>query len=400
MAKNYDVIVVGGGPGGSTCAALLGRAGKSVVLLEKAHFPRDKTCGDAISGSLRVQKSMNIIEKMKEAPHAEITGVEFSSPEGVMLDIPFGNPGFCCRRYVYDNLVFQEALNSADVIQDFEVTALLREGEKVIGIKGKHKDGEEEEITAKLVVGADGAYSVVAQQTGCLDLDERHTITAVRAYYKGVKNLRGMIELHFVNEILPGYFWIFPVEDGLANVGVGMVDSFMKKKKQNMPSAMMKIIKENPVFKERFEGAVMQPGSLKGWRLPVGSKRRKMHGDGFMLVGDAAALIDPFTGEGIANSMASGEIAANWAVKALDANDVSAGFLKGYEDAVWAELGAKMKTSYRLQKIGNIKFLTNMIIKKAARSEQIRNSLKSMVEDVENRNNIVNPVFYLKLLLA
>ncbi|MBS3054306.1 MAG: NAD(P)/FAD-dependent oxidoreductase [Candidatus Aenigmarchaeota archaeon] len=400
MAKNYDVVVVGGGPGGSTCAALLGKAGKTVVLLEKARFPRDKTCGDAISGSLRVQKSLNIIEKLKEQTHAEINGVEFSSPEGVILDIPFASPGFCCKRFIYDNIVFQEALNNADVIQEFEVSELLKQDGRIVGVKGRHKDGREEEIYAKLVVGADGAYSVVAQQTGCLDLDERHTITAVRAYYRGVKNLRGMIELHFVDEILPGYFWIFPVGDGVANVGVGMVDSFMKKKKQNMPNAMMKIIKENAIFKQRFEVAELQPGSLKGWRLPVGSKRRTMHGDGFVLVGDAAALIDPFTGEGIANSMVSGEIAAEWAIKALEAGNFSGEFLQGYEDAVWQELGAKMKASYRLQKIGNIKFLTNMIIKKAARSEQIRNSLKSMVEDIEHRNNIINPAFYLKLLLA
>src|SRR3989344_393802 len=278
MAKNYDVVVVGGGPGGSTCAALLGKAGKTVVLLEKARFPRDKTCGDAISGSLRVQKSLNIIEKLKEQTHAEINGVEFSSPEGVILDIPFASPGFCCKRFIYDNIVFQEALNNAD--------------------------------------------------------------------------------------------------------------------------AMMKIIKENAIFKQRFEVAELQPGSLKGWRLPVGSKRRTMHGDGFVLVGDAAALIDPFTGEGIANSMVSGEIAAEWAIKALEAGNFSGEFLQGYEDAEWQELGAKMKASYRLQKIGNIKFLTNMIIKKAARSEQIRNSLKSMVEDIEHRNNIINPAFYLKLLLA
>lgn len=400
MAKNYDVIVVGGGPGGSTCASILGKEGKSVLLLEKARFPRDKTCGDAISGSLRVQKDMGLIEKIKAADHAQIMGVEFSSPEGVVLDIPFENGGFCCRRYVYDNIVFQEALNHADVIQEFTVISLKMENGKVTGIVGKHKDGAEEQMDAKLVIGADGAYSVVAQETGCHDLDDRHTITAVRAYYNNVKGLKGFIELHFVNEILPGYFWIFPLENGMCNVGVGMVDKDMKKKKLNMTSSMFEIIKNNPLFKERFEGAEMLPQSVKGWRLPVGSKRRKMHGDGFMLVGDAAGLIDPFTGEGIANSMLSGQKAAEWAVKALNSNDFSAEFLKGYEDDVWDHIGPKMKTSYKLQRIGSIKFLTNLVIRKAARSNQIRASLKSMVDDIEERKNLVNPAFYLKLLLA
>ena len=396
---DYDVIVVGGGPGGSTCAALLGRAGKKVLLLDKAHFPRDKTCGDALSGSLRVQKDMGITEKIRNVQHAVINGVEFSSPEGVVVDIPFESNGFCSPRYVYDNIVFEEALKSADVMQNFEVTGLLKEDEQVVGVTGT-KDNERKEIRAKLVIGADGAFSVVARETGCHDLDPKHTITAVRAYYTGVKDVTDKIELHFVNEILPGYFWIFPVGGGRCNVGVGMVDDIMMRKKLQMPSSMMKIINENPLFIERFAGATMEKGSLKGWRLPIGSKRRKMHGDGFVLVGDAAGLIDPFTGEGISNATVSGEIAANWAIKAINAQNFSASFLKGYADEVWTFLGPKMKTSYRLQRIGRIKFLTNLIFRKAARSRHIMESLKSMVDNMEQRNNIINPMFYIRLLLA
>ena len=396
---DYDVIVVGGGPGGSTCAALLGRAGKKVLLLDKAHFPRDKTCGDALSGSLRVQKDMGITEKIRNVQHAVINGVEFSSPEGVVVDIPFESNGFCSPRYVYDNIVFEEALKSADVMQNFEVTGLLKEDEQVVGVTGT-KDNERKEIRAKLVIGADGAFSLVARETGCHDLDPKHTITAVRAYYTGVKNVTDKIELHFVNEILPGYFWIFPVGGGMCNVGVGMVDDIMMRKKLQMPSSMMKIINENPLFIERFAGATMEKGSLKGWRLPIGSKRRKMHGDGFVLVGDAAGLIDPFTGEGISNATVSGEIAANWAIKALNAQNFTSSFLKGYADEVWAFLGPKMKTSYRLQRIGRIKFLTNLIFRKAARSRHIMESLKCMVDNMEQRNNIINPMFYIRLLLA
>ncbi|MBI4014545.1 MAG: geranylgeranyl reductase family protein [Candidatus Aenigmarchaeota archaeon] len=396
----YDIVIVGGGPGGSTCAALLGKAGKKVLLLDKAHFPRDKTCGDALSGSLRVQKDMGITEKIRDVQHAVINGVEFSSPEGVVVDIPFESNGFCCPRYVYDNLVFREALASVDVIQNFEVTSLLREGSRVVGVSGNGADGGMKEIRAKLVIGADGAFSLVARETGCHDLDPKHTITAVRAYYTGVAGVADKIELHFVNEILPGYFWIFPVGNGRCNVGVGMVDDIMMKKKLQMPSSMMKIINENPLFRERFSGATMEKGSLKGWRLPIGSKRRKMHGDGFVLVGDAAGLIDPFTGEGISNATVSGEIAANWAIKALDAQNFSSSFLKGYADEVWTFLGPKMKTSYRLQRIGRIKFLTNLIFRKAARSRHVMDSLKSMVDNMDQRNNIINPLFYLRLLLA
>jgi flavin-dependent dehydrogenase len=181
MMPEYDVIVVGAGPSGSACAAFLGKAGRKVLLLDKAGFPRDKTCGDAISGSLKTQEELNLTPAVKKNPHAEIRRVVFSAPNGKELDVKFHGVGYTCRRQVYDNIIFRKAKKVSDVLENFKVTGLIREKGYVKGVVGEHK-GKKKRFKADIVVGADGAHSVVAKENGLLDLDPKHTITAVRSY--------------------------------------------------------------------------------------------------------------------------------------------------------------------------------------------------------------------------
>ncbi|VVC02716.1 FAD binding domain protein [Candidatus Burarchaeum australiense] len=133
---SYDVIIAGAGPGGSSCAALLGRKGHKVLLLDKAKFPREKTCGDAVSGkSLRVLRELGIDKEIEKVPHAPIRGVVFSSPKGVVVDIPFRGknlpgekePGYCCKREIMDNLFFTNAKKTKGVtaLEEFQITDVL-----------------------------------------------------------------------------------------------------------------------------------------------------------------------------------------------------------------------------------------------------------------------------------
>ncbi len=407
MAETFDVIIVGGGPGGSSCAAFLGKAGKKALLLEKAQYPRDKTCGDAISGkTMRVLGELDLIPEIEKNPHAVIRGVTFSSPKGQAVQIPFperpdqGAPGYCVRRLVFDNIVFQNAKKYADVREKHMVTELLQENGFVIGVKAKDlATGQEKKFRAKAVIGADGSQSLVAGKLGLLDTPDEHHCTALRLYYKNVKDLTDNIELHFVNSVLPGYFWIFPLENGMANVGIGMVTKDMKQHKINLKQIMFEAIANDPLFKKRFEGAEAV-GPVMGWTLPFGSHHRKNYGNGFLLVGDAASLIDPFTGEGIGNAMTSGWIAAQTLVKALDAGDVSEAFLKQYDEALWKEIGAELDTSYKLQKVGRIKWLLNLVIGKAATRPKVRETISSMLGSEQAKKEFMGPLFYLRLLLS
>lgn len=400
--ENYDVIVVGGGPGGSTTAALLGKKGRKVLLLEKAAFPRDKTCGDAISGkSMRVLRELGLNREVEKNPHGKISGVIFSSPNGKSVQIDFpqssdrGAPGYCCRREIFDNMLFQHAKKYATVMENTAVAEMLVENGAVVGVKTQSG----QEFRAKVVVGADGAQSVVARKTGAVEIPKEHHCTALRVYYKNIKNLTPNIELHFVNSILPGYFWIFPLEDGIANVGIGMVTKDMQDKKINIQKSMFDAIQNDPLFKDRFAGAETM-GPVKGWTLPFGSYHRKPYGNGYVLVGDAASLIDPFTGEGIGNAMTSGLIASQVIDEALSAGDVSEKKLREYDERLWHEIGDELKTSKSLQNMGKHKLLLNLVVGKAASSPRVREQISGMLSNEKSKKQFTGPLFYLKLLFS
>ena len=404
MANEYDVIIVGAGPAGSTCAMFLGREGNKVLLIDKAKFPRDKTCGDACSGkSVGVLRELGLLPEIEKAAHGKIFGVIFSSPNGTVLEVPGKDAkasGFVCRREVLDNIIFKGAKKYANTLEEFTVTDLLREGNQVVGVTGIDKDGKQQQFHAKIVVGADGAASTVAQKVGVFELDGKHHCTAVRGYYDGVTGMKEMIEIHFTKTVLPGYLWIFPYEDGTANVGVGMLTDDIRKHKINLKELMEREIKENPIFKERFANA--KPiTEVKGWNLPLGSKIRKhIAGDGWVLLGDSASLIDPFSGEGMGNAMTSAKIAFRTISRALRLGAYTEKILHEYEEELKRELKDEMSMSYSLQRLGKHQTLLNLVVGKAMKNAEMREMISTMVVSEEAKKGFVSPLFWLRVLFT
>ena len=409
MVEQFDAIVVGAGPGGATTSTLLARQGKKVLVLDQSDWPRDKICGDGISGkSMDAIKELGLEDKLRANESLGSWGVTFSGPYGDEVSIPFGKqiagkiaPGFVCTREVFDKVLFDASVESgADVRIKTTVTNLLKEGNKVVGVRYKTPEKQVREARAPIVIGADGAYSVVARELGMDQLDEKHYVAAVRAYFEGVSGFSdgNFIELHFVDEVIPGYFWIFPLGNGKANVGVGMLSSEIKKRDVKLKPLLDEMIKL-PKFAERFKDA-KQMTPTKGWGLPVGSKPRTMSGDGWMLIGDAASLIDPFTGEGIGNAMVTGMMAAEWIDKAEKANDYSAAFFATYEKEVLDLLTNEFRLSHMLQKLGRWKWLLNTVIAKASRSTELADAISCMFDDLSERKKLLTPGFYWRVLTA
>ena len=425
-APDFDVIIVGAGPGGSTAAAHLARRGRRVLLLDKSRFPRDKVCGDAISGkSVDALKRLGIMDQMLEATAADRAvgswGVTFGGPYGAEASIPLAKskqraasgdgalpdpPAFIATRLVFDQIVFEAAVQSgATIWQEAAVKRLLRDGEQVVGVQVA-VDGEEREVRAPLVIGADGAYSVVARELaaagvgGMEQLVERHYCAGLRAYYTGVTGFReaDYLEVHFVDEAMPGYFWIFPLPEGGANVGVGMLASEVKKRDVKLKPLLDWLV-AHPRFAHRFAHAE-RVGPVKGFGLPLGSKPRTLAGNGWLLVGDAGSLIDPFSGEGIGNAMVSAEKAAEWADRALAAQDFSERFLKGYGKDVLDYLGSELRLSYTMQKLGRWKWLLEKVVHKADTSPGVAHAISVMFDDEAERKKLANPLFYLKALTS
>lgn len=219
---HYDVIVVGAGPAGSTCAALLARQNARVLLIDKAQFPRDKTCGDFISARLKTNlEQLRLLPPLSGIAHAPVNDILFSHPKSGSFTLTRRPAsGFICKREDFDIHLFQEAKNSVEVLENTSVKRLLFEGDRVIGIQT-----DSQSYRSKILVGADGANGIVAKALGVETFDQDHNAVAIRSYYTNIKGVTETAELHFLDEVQPGYFWIFPlnIETGEANVGLGIL---------------------------------------------------------------------------------------------------------------------------------------------------------------------------------
>lgn len=404
MHYDYDVIIVGGGPAGSACALYAEQHGLRVLLVDKATFPRDKICGDAISGkSVVYLRELGLLDALHSQPQVRANGVTFSSPDGNLATIAFTPPntdresfGYVCRREVFDNILFQAAKQRVETREGFNVTDLLVENGQVRGVNGRNGTADQR-LTAKVVVGADGYNSVVLRKMGLYEHDPAHWVVATRAYYRGVTEVTDAIEIHFVKDILPGYFWIFPLEDGLVNVGIGMRHDELKKRGISLRQAHVAAT-EAPFFQRRFRNAELL-GGIVGWNLPVGSKERRAHGNGFLLLGDAAGLIDPFSGEGIGNAMCSGKIAAEVLATVCASDDFSDAALAAYQQQLWQRLGPELRMSYTLQRLGRFRPLLNLIVSRAARRAEVREWISMMMAGTAPKETLKSPLTYLRLLL-
>lgn len=412
---NTDVCILGAGPGGAAAALFLAKEGIPCVIVDKAIFPRDKVCGDALSG--KVVEILNrydrkLVERLSnDSIQLNCWGVTFVAPNLEELSIPFRNkpkdpekareiaPGFISKRVDFDNFMVEELKKhgSIQLIQGVDIDKFER---KEGGFSLQDKDGNHH-IQAKLVIDASGAHSQFAKKIGGLEVEKEHHCAGLRWYYEGVEGMKegNYIELHFLKDFLPGYFWIFPLANGQCNVGVGMRSDYVSKKRINLKQELQDIIQKYPQLRERFKNA-KPVDDIRGYGLPLGSKQRKISGDNYMLVGDAASLIDPFTGEGIGNAILSGYTAAQQAKTAIEGKDFSSAGLKDYDLAIYRRLGGELKLSYRMQRLVKYPWLFNFVVRKANRNKTLRETIMVMFEDIDLRDRLRKPSFYFKLLFS
>ena len=403
----YDVIIVGGGPAGATAALYADRMGLNSIVLDKAIFPRDKVCGDALSGkTVGIMRELGLTDGLDLLEGSEINRITFGSPNHSQFNVYLKDSkntrhitkGYVITRQVFDNYLFQKADEVVETRQGFSVKDIIYDNGTITGVKGKNKDGEIENIYAPLVMGCDGANSIISRKLGLYKMDINNTAVAIRCYYEGIEGLTDQIELHYVSEVKPGYFWLFPAGEGKANIGIGLYKSDAKKEKRSLEQIMNEII-ASQYFNDRFQNAYPTE-KPKGWNLPMGSIHRENHGDGFLLLGDAAGLVDPFTGEGIGNAMVAAKYAMQVALKAKTLNNYTSETLREYDTLVWDELGGELATSTKLQKLARSSFLLNFVIKRAARSKEVQEIISGMLSNEIARDELSDPSFYFKILFA
>lgn len=336
----YDVIVVGAGPAGSTTARYAAKNGARVLLLEKDRevgVPVRCAEGVGAKGILRV---LDYVDPKWIA--ATITGFRLVAPNGTAVDARWGDSGYCLDRRVFDyELANMAAKEGAEVVTKAYVTGLLKDDNgKVIGVKVKHM-GVDMDVRAGVVVGADGVESRIGRWAGYNTFTKMIDMESCAQFTMADLDIdQDTCEFIFSTKKVPGgYIWIFPKGNRTANVGIGISGDYSGKR------SALSFLKD--FVEERFPGKPVLSTLCGG--VPCAMTRKKISGDGFMLVGDAAHQVNPISGGGIVSGMYAGMLAGKTAGTAARERDFSAKRLSEYDREWHSTIGKDHERFYRIK---------------------------------------------------
>jgi menaquinone-9 beta-reductase len=353
--RRCDVLVVGGGPSGAAAAYWLALAGVDVLVLEKKHFPREKTCGDGLTPrSVRQLEDMGLADDL--AGHHRYEGLRaLAFGRELRLQWPstreFGRYGYVITRAELDQLVAGRAEKAgATLWQGAEAVAPLHGvasgGGACGGAVVLDKDtGERVAVKARYVVVADGANSRFGRALGTARDKGLPLGMAIRGYFSSPRHDESWIESHLdirdrAGKVVPGYGWIFPLGDGRVNVGIGLLSTFDQWKQVNTSHLLDAFVGYAPASWGISPETSCGPPT--GGKLPMSLSVGPHVGPDWLLVGDAGGAINPFNGEGIAYAYETGRMAARAIGSALAGRGAEA--LGTYD----AELAASYAQYYRV----------------------------------------------------
>lgn len=341
--EEWDVVVVGGGPGGSMAAREAARAGLQVLMIEKRQeIGAPVRCGEGIA---RVWLDEVGIPPDRGWISHEVKGARIVAPNGQFVDLTeaqAGNEtGYVVHRDRFDRALAEQAVRAgAKTLLKCAATAVIKDDEgRVVGVRAKHWD-RELELRAPVVVAADGFESKLGRWAGIdTSLATKDINTCMQYELVGIDIDADFNEFHLGAQAPGGYIWIFNKSDDSANVGIG-VNLSMIEGRAATKGCLDRFIERHPRLSkgqnvETVSGAVSVC-------FPIDSTTA----DGIMLVGDAGRMIDPITGGGVANACKSGMVAGRVAKECHDAGDFSREFLQRYEKGWRAECEEQLIRNY------------------------------------------------------
>ncbi|MEE2708809.1 MAG: NAD(P)/FAD-dependent oxidoreductase [Gemmatimonadota bacterium] len=336
--ESFDVVVVGGGPGGAMAAWAAAENGMDVLMIEKdREIGLPVRCAEGI-GADAVHRYLD------PDPHwisAKIEGVRLYAPSGDSLEFTEEGLGYVLERRVFDRELANRAGKAgAEVRVSTCATGLEFDSDRPCGVKVLTR-GCESTVRCKVVIAADGVESRVARWAGIKTLIALRDLEVTTQYLlDNVKTDKGYCEFFLGNEVAPGgYAWIFPKTEDTANVGIGVSGRYTRRRSSTDYL--------HTIIEQRFPNST--PLAMVVGSVPVAATLEEIVGDGIMVVGDAAHQVNPVSGGGIATAMTAGEIAGRVCAKAIKDGDVSKKRLQRYRKE-WDDVyGNHQKRVYRVK---------------------------------------------------
>ena len=341
MTERWDAVVVGGGPAGATTALLLARAGASVLLLDRATFPRDKPCSEYLSPAATTileRLGDGILATVEGVTHARLYGMKVIAPSGATACGRFiGGPrpySFAMPRTTFDTILLAAAARAGVRVREgVFVEDLVWEGGRVAGVVTRSSHGPQRATSrSRVVVGADGLRSVVARRLGLVRRSPPERI-AFTAHVADVAGVDGVGELHVSDR---GYVGLGPVGGGITTVALVLPARDVRASGRDYRRDFFTELERFPGLAGRFDPGRLVRGVLATGPFAQWSRRAAAPGGGALLVGDAADFFDPFTGQGIHAALRGAELAAATLIPALAQGagaTIPAASLRAYERA-------------------------------------------------------------------
>jgi len=341
----YDVVVVGSGPAGSVTARFAAESGAKVLIIERRQeVGVPVLCGEGISRKIDEWDMLD----GKRWIAGKMEGARIYSPDGTMVklsaDVAGNETGYVIYRDIFDQELARQAIKAgAKIMMNTTVVGLLKDKDKIKGLKANHFD-EEIEIEADIVVGADGVESKIGQWGGIdTTLKTKDLETCAQYTLTGLDCKDAYCDFYLGKEIAPGgYIWVFPKGKDVANVGIGVLASHSE---AGMAKKLLDdFINNHPELKKG------EPIRFLAGAVPVANPVDTVRNN-LILVGDAARHVDPITGGGLTHCLEGGKIAGEVIGKAVKTKDFSEDFLSEYEKRWKEAFGKKIKRNYLVKEI-------------------------------------------------
>lgn len=351
MDKEYDAIIIGAGPAGSTMARVLAQQGKDILVIDKRkEIGNPVRCGEGLGQREVVKQGLDL---PKEVISTEIRGAKIVAPNGKSIIWKSNDTtGWVLERKMFDKWLAELAIcKGAEIHAYTRAIDLVKKNGKINGVKVEKYGKDAYDIIAPLIVSAEGMEAHIAKKVGFRTVHNLYDVDTCYQYEMQPYQHENLIELYFGNEIAPrGYVWIFPKKDKKANVGIGIGGNLQNwMKKSGINGADPKILLDKFIDNNSLKNAstLLDFGGI----ISIGAPLDKFVDNNFMVIGTAAKQVDPIHGGGIALAMEAGVIAAGIANKAIEKNDFSKNALFEYEKIWRTGPGEKVKKRLLLRKV-------------------------------------------------
>ncbi len=402
-----EVIIVGGGPAGSSTGYFLAQMGVDVTILDRARFPRDKVCSEYLSPEAsRILSTMGVLGQIQAAPTAKLTGMMVRTPRGHELRGHFASDhgfrgysdhGIAIRRTILDEILLRRAASAgARVLEGLKVTDLERSAAgPVEGVRVTDAGGATRSLRAKMIVGADGLRSVVARRLGLMRSGGWPQRIAIATHYRGIEGVGDVGEIHVDRG---GYFGMANVGDGMTNVALVVPTSRAGEIAGDRTGFLEDWIHDRPQLAPRFRSA--ERVTAVRTTGPFASRARKPWVPGAALVGDAADFFDPFTGEGIYSALRGGELIAPHIADIMRNPATEIACLREYARTRRKVFGDKWRFERMVGRAVSTPWMMDRVGKVLSRRSDLADLMVGVAGDFVPAKEVLNIQFLLRFALA